>query len=178
DNNTNTGLAASDIFFFANRIGDVGTGTATLYQTTAADEIAARNNQGGGSTVTNIFDFDRSGVVSATDQIISPGHVGSLTKINTSSPPGAPQVADGGDAVAAALSLPNLPGLPKLPSWLTSRLSSLDLNSGPIARFFTHLAQINTPTSRAILVAADQIADALGLDDSLLDSLLEDLGLE
>ena len=55
---------------------------------------------------------------------------------------------------------------------------NLDLNSGPIARFFTHLAEINTPTSRAILVAADQIADALGLDDSLLDSLLADLGSE
>ena len=53
----------------------------------------------------------------------------------------------------------------------------MDLNSGPIARYFEHLADQNTPAARKILVAADKVADRLGLDDSLLDSLLADLGL-
>jgi hypothetical protein len=58
------------------------------------------------------------------------------------------------------------------------KCSQIDLNPGPIATYFQHLAQENTAKSRAILVKADQVADSLGLDDTLLDSLLVKLGLE
>jgi hypothetical protein len=64
-----------------------------------------------------------------------------------------------------------------IPRWLVNRLQNADLNSGPIARFFEHLAEQNTPGTRKILVAADKVADNLGLDHELLDSLLADLGL-
>jgi hypothetical protein len=57
-------------------------------------------------------------------------------------------------------------------------LSSIDLNSGKIANFLEHLAEQDTPRARSLLVKADQVADALGLDDTLLDSILSDLGLE
>src|SRR5262249_45230791 len=106
----NAGLAASDIFFFGNRIGDTGTGTATLALTSATDEIAARGNQGAGASVTNVFDFDKSGTVTATDQIISRGNVGSTAKINISSPPGAPQVDGSLAAIPSALG--SAPGRP------------------------------------------------------------------
>jgi hypothetical protein len=53
----------------------------------------------------------------------------------------------------------------------------VDLNSSPTARYFEHLADQNAPAARKILVADDKVADSLGLDDSLLDSLLADLGL-
>jgi hypothetical protein len=59
-----------------------------------------------------------------------------------------------------------------------NRLSQLDLNQGPIAKYFEHLAHDGTPNSKAILVKADQIADALSLDDELLDGLLVRLKLE
>ena len=36
----------------------------------------------------------------------------------------------------------------------------------------------NTPTARKLLARADAMADTLGLDHELLDSLLADLGLE
>jgi len=49
---------------------------------------------------------------------------------------------------------------------------------GPIATYFEHLAHENTAKSRAIHVHADQVAEALGLDEELLDSLLVGLGLE
>ena len=57
-------------------------------------------------------------------------------------------------------------------------LSSIDLNSGTPARLFQYLHDANTPRSRALLQKFDAAADALGLDDELLDSLLADLGLE
>jgi hypothetical protein len=46
------------------------------------------------------------------------------------------------------------------------------------ARLFQHLADQNTPGTRKILQRIDEVADSLGLDDTLLDSLLADLGLE
>jgi hypothetical protein len=70
------------------------------------------------------------------------------------------------------------PAPPTIPPWLPNRLAHLDLNHGPIAKYFQHLAHENTAKSRAILVKADQVADALGLDDALLDSLMVRLKLE
>jgi hypothetical protein len=52
------------------------------------------------------------------------------------------------------------------------------LNSGPLANYFQHLAHEDTPKAKAILVEADQVAEELGLDDELLDSLLVKLVLE
>jgi hypothetical protein len=64
------------------------------------------------------------------------------------------------------------------PKWLVNRLEHVDLNSGAAAKLFQHLADANTPRSRALLQKIDSAADALGLDDAFLDSLLGDLGLE
>jgi hypothetical protein len=67
--------------------------------------------------------------------------------------------------------------------WIVNRLAALDLNridlnSGPLANYVEYLAHENTAKSRAILVEADQVADALGLDDTLLDALSVGLKLE
>ena len=104
-NNTNTGLAASDIFYFGNRIGETGSGTPGLAITNASDEIAARNNPGFGAAVTNPFDFDRSGIVNALDSIVARNNVGTLTYINLSDPPAAPQGSSGEPTAAVALAL-------------------------------------------------------------------------
>jgi len=58
------------------------------------------------------------------------------------------------------------------------RLENVDLNTGRIADFFQHLADQNTAGTRKLLVKIDAVADELGLDHELLDSLLSDLGLE
>src|SRR5262249_55489569 len=173
--NTNTGLAASDIFFFGNRIGDTGSGTATLAQTTAADEIAARNNQGAGGTVTNIFDFDRSGTVTASDQIISRNNVGTLTKINISSPPAAPQAmvasarGDGsGAAVASALTLQRSVSRPLEHPWVARRLASED-----------HVKRASPPSvwdRQAVFAAVNESDEAFELDDELIEALVGRLG--
>jgi hypothetical protein len=61
--------------------------------------------------------------------------------------------------------------------WIINPLALLDLNNidldhGPVATFFEHLAHEHTPKATATLVKADQVADALGLDDELLGGLL------
>ena len=61
---------------------------------------------------------------------------------------------------------------------MVNRLSHLDSNSGPVAQYFERLAHENTAKSRAILVTAERTAHALNLDDTLLDSLLVNLGLD
>jgi hypothetical protein len=40
---------------------------------------------------------------------------------------------------------------------------------------FTNLAEADSPRSKALLVAANEITDSLGLDDSLLESLIAGL---
>ncbi|MEX0677546.1 MAG: proprotein convertase P-domain-containing protein [Pirellulales bacterium] len=99
--NTNTGLAASDVFFFGSRIGDTANDNSpTSLLTNAADEIAVRNNPGLGATIANQYDFDRNGVVNASDQIIARSNGGFITRINISSPPAAPEA--GPSALAEA----------------------------------------------------------------------------
>jgi hypothetical protein len=87
--------------------------------------------------------------------------------------------ASGNASVASALvSSSQCPEPPTIPPWVVNRLAHLDLNHGPIADYFEHLAHENTARSRAILIKVDQVADALHLDDDLLDELLVGLGLE
>jgi PhoPQ-activated pathogenicity-related protein len=71
--NTNTGLAASEVFFFGNMVGDAGS-PETFPNVDALDQIQARTNQGtalppGG--VANLYDFNRDALVDASDQIIA-----------------------------------------------------------------------------------------------------------
>jgi len=89
----NTSLAAPDIFYFGSRIGDTGSGTAMVAITNATDEIDTRLSQGLGSSITNVHDFDRSGMVNATDSITSRTNTGLLWKINLAAPAAAPQAA-------------------------------------------------------------------------------------
>jgi VCBS repeat-containing protein len=72
--NADTGLAANDVFYFGNVIGDFNTGnTSTRYRVNALDTSAVRNNQSPGAnsaSVTNIYDVNRDGRVNALDTSI------------------------------------------------------------------------------------------------------------
>ncbi|MEX0677475.1 MAG: choice-of-anchor Q domain-containing protein [Pirellulales bacterium] len=110
-----TGLAAPDVFFFGNRIGDTFTNSSpTTFITGAVDQIEVR-----GATpafdlpVTSVLDFDKNGLLDANDQIVSRGNTGFLARIQISAPP-APlrrenESSGSGsdlDAVAVALATP------------------------------------------------------------------------
>ncbi len=67
-----TGLAAADVFYFGNTIGETGNGATA--QVNSNDEIAARQHARSFTDPANIddpFDFNRDGFVNAIDQILA-----------------------------------------------------------------------------------------------------------
>ncbi|MEX0676561.1 MAG: ELWxxDGT repeat protein [Pirellulales bacterium] len=186
---TNTGLASPDVFFFGSRIGDTGTGSPTVAVTDASDEIDTRNNHGLGATITNLYDFDRTGVVAAADDIISRNNAGFTFKINITSPPAAPvaelqssdghraAARDGLDAVGSFLAAAsNSSGTFGAPRLSVDRLSPFDAGR-PIAGAFHHAADDRGARARSMRAAIEQIAESLVLDDELLDELIAGLEL-
>jgi len=111
--NTSTGLDASDVFYFGSRIGDTFVNTPpAVFSTTAGDELGARANPGIEQPLTNIYDFDRNGVVSASDQLLARANAGLLVRLNLTgnSPAAEPAASKAGSdarraAVASALAL-------------------------------------------------------------------------
>jgi subtilisin-like proprotein convertase family protein len=72
--NANTGLAASDVFYFGNAVGDSGAADSGAYSVTSADEISARGDPhgvGNPAAISNVNDFNRDGLVNSSDQITS-----------------------------------------------------------------------------------------------------------
>jgi uncharacterized repeat protein (TIGR03803 family) len=186
----NTLLATSDVFFFANALGDDGVGETTSFITDPADILGARSNPKGtinNIPITNIYDYDRSRTVDPGDVLIArnnpDGSISAPTALNITGSL-APDTGGGGSAAVAGDSgissgladSASANSAPKVPTWLANRLANVDLNSGRIATFFEDLAAKDTPKARKILIAADELADSLGLDDDLLDSLVAGLG--
>ena len=190
---SNTLLATSDVFFFANALGDDGVGETTSFITDPADVLGARSNPKGtinNIPITNIYDYDRSRTVDPADVLIARNNPdGSISAPKALNITGslAPDTGGGGASSAAAVAgdsgissgladSASASSAPKVPTWLANRLANVDLNSGRIATFFEDLAAKDTPKARKILIAADEVADSLGLDDDLLDSLVAGLG--
>jgi len=89
-----------------------------------------------------------------------------------------PIVTTADNAVASALAVtPTTYSAPKpqVTGGVSKGLDHTDANSGPVAKLFQQLADSNTPAAKKILIEADRIADALGLDDELLDDLVKGL---
>ena len=198
---TNTGLpqnpdlpaGQADAFFFGHALGDTGTGdTTTKAIVNAIDEHGARAHPevlANNISLTNLYDFNRDGIVNAIDEGISRLNATNSSNVtrflNIASPPLAPQSAlmsdDNVDAgVASAISVSSSSGSPstaRAPNpralgWLATRLSDVTPSGGPLVRMGQHLEEKTTPRARAILAAADEFANCLELDDELLDSLL------
>jgi hypothetical protein len=68
--NANTGLAADDVFYFGNAIGETGN-SATDAIVDAADALGTRVNHTSAATITNRYDFNRDRVVDAIDDMIA-----------------------------------------------------------------------------------------------------------
>ena len=70
--NSDTGLIAPDVFYFANALADSGTGNNTTALTNATDELAARTNAlFTGAFITDPYDYNRDGRVNATDRLLA-----------------------------------------------------------------------------------------------------------
>ena len=77
--------------------------------------------------------------------------------------------------MASALTIPSLSERPENRLAITTRLSSIEPRGDPTASFFQHLGEADGPRAKALSTAVDNAADALDLDDDLLESLLHDL---
>jgi hypothetical protein len=187
----NTLLATSDVFFYASSIGDDGIADGSVaFIVDPSDVLGARANQKGlinNIPITNIYDYDRSHTVDPGDVLIArsnqDGSISApkLLNITGSLAPdtsgGASAAVAGGGGISSGLAdSASASTAPTVPTWLANRLANVDLNSGRIATFFEDLAAKDTPKARKILIAADELADSLGLDDDLLDSLVAGLG--
>jgi ELWxxDGT repeat protein len=92
--NANTGLSSPDVFYFGSRVGDTGSDVdPTAATTDATDQVETRNNQGVALFTANPYDFDRDGLVSATDELIARNNIGFTLKIDLAAPPAAPMAA-------------------------------------------------------------------------------------
>jgi hypothetical protein len=111
-NNTNTGLAETDVFYFGNIIGDtfVNTGS-TVFLTSAADETGIQGSPiVSAASITSVFDMDRNGAHTAGDRLVTRGNtITALNRIDITSPPPAPAeatveepTADGFQGMSAA----------------------------------------------------------------------------
>ncbi|MEX0677613.1 MAG: hypothetical protein WD063_11095 [Pirellulales bacterium] len=175
--NQNTGLAASSYFYYGSRIGTDFVGEANpaaTYITNAADEIGARTHPGFLLPVTNVWDYNKDSIVNAGDQIVARGNGGFQLKINITGPPPPAPAAFGddgsGSAVASALAAPSSSGGGSDAGWVSTRLASVSLDSGPVGAAIAQLTEADSPGA---LGGSDGGDDDL---DSLLDSILGDLG--
>jgi hypothetical protein len=152
---------------------------------------------GAGATITNPYDFDRSGVVTSVDSLAARFNAGTVSKIAIGNPPSAPTAAPqamieagldiggsvaGLDAVVSALAAPAID--PQASSrrfgWWESHGGASVLgearssNQGTRTSTFAGMAVIVKAADRALNVAefqSDSSDDAL-LDDALLELLV------
>ncbi len=93
---TNTGLAASDVFYFGNIVADAFVGSPPLaLVTNASDEIDVRLHNNFGLDVTNNLDFNRDGLVNTADEILARLNYSFVLRINI------PSAAPSATALAA-----------------------------------------------------------------------------
>ncbi len=201
----NTGLVAPYTFFFGSVIGNSGTGNTSALAITSTTDVTGAASHSGTAQVSNVFDYNKDGFVNSSDEnsARSSGVIIKFIKVAASTPlapegAAAPAVAvipavtpaktagapSGGDSGMAS-GLASLLGSVKsgtMPSLrldlLASELDRVNLNTGLATTIFEALAAADTKATRSVLMEVDKVADELGNDDLVLDSLLADLGLE
>ena len=119
---TKTGLAAADVFYFGNAVGDTMNST-TSFRVDSQDVTRTRNaQQSKPTTIQGLYDHNRDGRVNTQDQVLARGGQGTtLAKIT------APVVA--GVAAAAALGRPG--SVTKTASWIAAVVPTSAALSGP-----------------------------------------------
>jgi hypothetical protein len=176
--NTNTGLAASDAFFFGNRVGDTQLNSpATVVTTTTGDELAARNNTAALVGITNIYDFDKNNLVSIGDQLAARGNTGVLTRISIPAPSAGPLAAtdDSEAAVASALAI-STPSADEKPVQLAAtRLATIEAKLSAVAQAVSQLFAEQVPAQ--LQRGADLAREVSSNSERLIESLLDEFRL-
>lgn len=177
-NNTNTGLAATDVSYFGHITGDTfNDASPVVWLTTAADETAIQASPIiSPATIDSLFDLDRNGVHLASDRIVSRSNtIFALNKISIANPPAAPaappsNAGPAGSAVAPALTIPasdnaadtTWPSDPPVQAPRGDAVASDAVQSHPLPSHQDGLA---------LAELTDAAAEPLRFDDQLLDQL-------
>ena len=70
--NANTGLAAADVFYFGNAIGESGNNSGNAVVDSQDESLALANKSGFSSApITNSYDFNRDGRVTVADVLVA-----------------------------------------------------------------------------------------------------------
>jgi hypothetical protein len=85
--NENTGLAADDVFYFGNAVGETGN-SPTDAIVNEADVLAVHNHYTASATITNPYDFNRDKKVDATDESIAQSYVSGSPLVLITAPGG------------------------------------------------------------------------------------------
>jgi hypothetical protein len=103
--NLNTGLAASDVFYFGNKIADSGSGTTeNVFVTNSTDSLQVFATAGADRPITDLRDYNRDGIVNATDSLIVFASAGTLKRIEIGNSTATPQTAVADGEIAAVSS--------------------------------------------------------------------------
>jgi hypothetical protein len=173
-NNTNTALAASDVFYFGNKVGDTFTGFSGSFETGAmSDQVQVRFNQGLALDITNPYDFDKDFFVDASDEIAARFSTGVLPAIDLSGPVmAAAQAGDGRETLALALALAARP--PAADALLRVEPANYDVIDPARTALSVEPPEVPQVSEPATVAAADGPVLDLALDDELLDALLDE----
>ena len=68
--NANTNLASPDVFYFGNAVGDSGNSTTDANVNTS-DSLGARGHSTTSAGISNVYDFNKDGMVNAADTTIA-----------------------------------------------------------------------------------------------------------
>jgi hypothetical protein len=181
-----TGLAATDVHFWGNKIADSASSSpAGTFDTTSTDSAQVNATIGAGKPITDLRDYNRDGAVTSTDAAIVAANIGTIQRLSILvggpfAPEADPAVAsdDGSSAVASALAARSGPaGLPKLVDQIATPFVASKLNTSAIANVFSQWAADHPVQTRAVVSGIQQASEVLGVDDNLLDSLLDEIGL-
>jgi len=179
--NARTGLTAADVFFWGNKVGDVGTGTpAGLFLTSAADKTTVLGNNAGGVAVTNVRDFNRDGNVTAADATIVLGNQGTIVRLQIDAGGQmAPLAGDAGVAFTLAGTTGALP-LATTPDQVTITTStpaaSPAIGARARAATMAESAQLRANQEPYRTGSTADAMDGVWLDDDLLALLARSCG--
>ena len=182
---TNTGLAASDVFYFGNLVGDTFVGTPPpALVTNVSDEVGVRGHSGFLLPVTNAYDFNKDMLVNVADEVIARNNTAFLLRINVPAN-GATPAAALVDEQPAVTSSSTVRGAAAVASALTMlaasdrRAEESRVASRPEVEVHRQTRSLTTATDevlararwRAVPEAIVSSEDVAGIDDELLFEL-------
>ncbi len=199
-NTAHTGLAATDVFYWGNMVGD----SNLNFSTTGADASNVLAHIGGDGSISGPLDHNRGKSISGADASVALANIGSLTRINLSAGSMGPVGGAGGieagpaaspagggiaakpsifvsavigddagiaSALVATASSSRADPRPAVPSVAYS-LRDAVVESRRVAAYFNQLAEEASSKPR---VSAACLHDVVDIDDDVLDSLVAGL---